>query len=66
MCLFSPTQMIQFLKSKKFFLKRIVTHLGTSAITELLLRMVQCSEGSAVKKELTEVSLALPLLEACS
>ena len=50
--------MFEFLK-KKDFVDDILRHIGTSAIPDLVLRLITCVEGTDIKQTLLDVSLSI-------
>ena len=52
---FTCLQVFEFLK-KKDFVAHILKHLATSAISDLLLRLITCVEGTNIKQGLLDVS----------
>jgi serine/threonine-protein phosphatase 6 regulatory subunit 2 len=44
----------EFLK-KKEFVSHVLKHLGTSAVSDLLLRLITCVEGTNIKQGVLEV-----------
>lgn len=57
--------MIQFLKKKDGFVGLVLKHLGTSALMDLLLRLVSCVEPAGLRRDVLHVSVR-PLLSAAS
>ena len=51
---FTCLQVFEFLK-KKDFVSHILKHLATSAISDLLLRLITCVEGTNIKQGLLDV-----------
>ena len=49
-------QIIEFIKSKPRFTELLMTHLGTSAIMDLLLRLITMVEGTENKQNILSVS----------
>ena len=50
-------QIIEFIKSKPRFTELLMTHLGTSAIMDLLLRLITMVEGTENKQNILSVSI---------
>ena len=48
-------QMLEYLKSKEDFVDLIVKHLGTSAVMDLLLRLITSVESPQLRQDLLEV-----------
>ncbi len=44
-------QMLEFLKGKEDFIGQLLHHIGTSAIMDLLLRLITCIESPTVRKQ---------------
>lgn len=57
--------MVQFLKKKDGFVGLLLEHLGTSALMDLLLRLVSCVEPPGLRRDVLHVSVR-PLLSAAS
>ena len=51
--------MLEYLKSKEDFVNAIVKHLGTSAVMDLLLRLITSVESPQLRQDLLEVKLAI-------
>ena len=49
--------MLEYLKSKEDFVNAIVKHLGTSAVMDLLLRLITSVESPQLRQDLLEVKL---------
>ena len=47
--------MFDYLKTKKDFVGTLLHHIGTSAIMDLLLRLITCIESSETKRAVVEV-----------
>ena len=54
------TQMIEFLRGKDDFVGQLLHHLGTSAIMDLLLRLITCIESPECRNTCITVSTPLP------
>lgn len=52
-------QMLEYLKSKEDFVNAIVKHLGTSAVMDLLLRLITSVESPQLRQDLLEVKLTV-------
>ena len=52
--------MVEFLKAKEDFVGQLLHHLGTSAIMDLLLRLITCIESTECRNEAISVSF-IPL-----
>lgn len=50
-------QMLEYLKNKEGFLSQLLKHLQTSAIMDLLLKLVTCVENRTSKLEISQVCL---------
>ena len=50
-------QMLEFLKSKDDFMGQLLRHLGTSAIMDLLLRLITCIEATDTRTACITVSV---------
>lgn len=48
--------MLEYLKSKEDFVDLIVKHLGTSAVMDLLLRLITSVESPQLRQDLLEVN----------
>lgn len=48
-----------FLRKKDRFVSLVLRHLGTSALMDLLLRLVSCVEPAGLRQEVLHVSVAL-------
>lgn len=48
-------QVIEYIKSKPKFTELLLTHLGTSAVMDLLLRLITCVEGNENKQNILTV-----------
>ena len=55
-------QVFEFLK-KKEFVDDILRHIGTSAIPDLVLRLITCVEGTDIKQTLLDVSLNFDFID---
>lgn len=55
--------MILFLKKKDRFLSLVLKHIGTSALMDLLLRLVSCVEPVGLRQEVLHVSVRPVLSE---
>lgn len=55
--------MLEYLKSKEDFVDLIVKHLGTSAVMDLLLRLITSVESPQLRQDLLEVSLYFECLD---
>lgn len=55
--------MLEYLKSKEDFVDLIVKHLGTSAVMDLLLRLITSVESPQLRQDLLEVSLSFECLD---
>lgn len=53
---FFPPQIVDFLKKKHDFVDLIIKHIGTSAIMDLLLRLLTCIEPPQPRQEVLNVS----------
>uniref|UniRef100_A0A2K5E220 Serine/threonine-protein phosphatase 6 regulatory subunit 2 n=1 Tax=Aotus nancymaae TaxID=37293 RepID=A0A2K5E220_AOTNA len=53
-------QVITFLKKKDKFISLVLKHIGTSALMDLLLRLVSCVEPAGLRQEVLHVSLGVP------
>jgi len=51
--------MLEYLKSKEDFVNAIVKHLGTSAVMDLLLRLITSVESPQLRQDLLEVKLTI-------
>lgn len=51
--------MLEYLKSKEDFVNAIVKHLGTSAVMDLLLRLITSVESPQLRQDLLEVKPTL-------
>ena len=51
--------MLEYLKSKEDFVDLIVKHLGTSAVMDLLLRLITSVESPQLRQDLLEVNISL-------
>nr|BAC38872.1 unnamed protein product [Mus musculus] len=49
-------QVIMFLKKKEKFISQLLKHIGTSALMDLLLRLVSCVEPVGLRQEVLHVS----------
>ena len=49
--------MILFLKKKDRFVSLVLQHIGTSALMDLLLRLVSCVEPAGLRQEVLHVSV---------
>ena len=47
--------MIEYIKSKPKFTELLLTHLSTSAVMDLLLRLITCVEGNENKQNILTV-----------
>ena len=54
-------QTLDFIKSKQDFLGSVLKHLGTSAIMDLLLRLVTCVESEELRAQILAVSFLVVL-----
>lgn len=54
--------MILFLKKKDRFVSLVLQHIGTSALMDLLLRLVSCVEPAGLRQEVLHVSVRAPPL----
>jgi len=54
-------QVLEFLKSQEHFLDRVLYHLGTSAIMDLLLRLVTSMEPTECRNSCVQVICILSL-----
>lgn len=52
--------MITFLKKKDKFISLVLKHIGTSALMDLLLRLVSCVEPAGLRQEVLHVSPGVP------
>ena len=48
---------------KKEFVDDILRHIGTSAIPDLVLRLITCVEGTDIKQTLLDVSLNFDVID---
>ena len=55
-------QTLEFLRSKEDFIGQLLHHLGTSAIMDLLLRLITCIESPELRMDAISVSLSALLL----
>ncbi|XP_027730595.1 serine/threonine-protein phosphatase 6 regulatory subunit 1-like, partial [Vombatus ursinus] len=55
-------QIVSFLRNKADFVPLLLHHIGTSAIMDLLLRLLTCVEQPPLRREVLDVSPASPLL----
>ena len=55
--------MLEYLKSKEDFVDLIVKHLGTSAVMDLLLRLITSVESPQLRQDLLEVSMSYEYLD---
>lgn len=51
--------MLEYFKSKEDFVNAIVKHLGTSAVMDLLLRLITNVESPQLRQDLLEVEFLL-------
>lgn len=51
--------MLEYLKSKEDFVNAIVKHLGTSAVMDLLLRLITSVESPQLRQDLLEVKFTV-------
>ena len=49
-------QVIEYIKAKQGFTGLLLTHIGTSAVMDLLLRLITCVEGTENKQNILTVS----------
>ena len=56
--------MLEYLKSKEDFVDLIVKHLGTSAVMDLLLRLITSVESPQLRQDLLEVCWHLLLVSS--
>lgn len=49
--------MIEYLKAKEGFLSQLLKHLRTSAIMDLILKLVTCVENKNTRIEISQVTL---------
>uniref|UniRef100_A0A8C9PA81 Serine/threonine-protein phosphatase 6 regulatory subunit 3 n=1 Tax=Spermophilus dauricus TaxID=99837 RepID=A0A8C9PA81_SPEDA len=54
-----PEQIVDFLKKKRDFVDLIIKHIGTSAIMDLLLRLLTCIEPPQPRQDVLNVSRVL-------
>ena len=54
--LFFLFQILEFLKSRDDFVGTLLRHIGTSAIMDLLLRLLTCIESPEIRRAMVEVS----------
>ncbi|XP_027487672.1 serine/threonine-protein phosphatase 6 regulatory subunit 2-like, partial [Corapipo altera] len=54
-------QVIAFLRKKDKFISLVLKHIDTSAMMDLLLRLISCVEPAALRHDVLNVSLALPV-----
>lgn len=61
------SQIFEYLKGKDDFVGRLLHHMGTSAVMDLLLRLITCIESVDIRKAVIEVCAYRPfsLLLAC-
>jgi len=52
-----PIQILEFLQSREDFVGVLLHHIGTSAIMDLLLRLLTCIESPEIRRAMIEVSL---------
>ena len=52
-------QILEFLKSREDFVGTLLRHIGTSAIMDLLLRLLTCIESTEIRRAMVEVSFIL-------
>lgn len=52
-------KMLEYFKSKEDFVNAIVKHLGTSAVMDLLLRLITNVESPQLRQDLLEVEFLL-------
>ena len=50
-------QILEFLKSREDFVGTLLRHIGTSAIMDLLLRLLTCIESPDIRRAMVEVRL---------
>jgi hypothetical protein len=55
---FTCFQVLEFLKSKENCISLLLKHLGTSAIMDLLLKLITCIEGAEMKQNILNVSIS--------
>ena len=48
-------QILEFLKSREDFVGTLLRHIGTSAIMDLLLRLLTCIESPDIRRAMVEV-----------
>lgn len=53
-------QVIAFLRKKDKFISLVLKHIGTSALMDLLLRLVSCVEPVGLRQEVLHVSVWAP------
>lgn len=53
-------QVIVFLRKKDKFISLLLKHIGTSALMDLLLRLVSCVEPAGLRQEVLHVSVWAP------
>lgn len=53
-------QVIAFLRKKDKFISLVLKHIGTSALMDLLLRLVSCVEPVGLRQEVLRVSVWAP------
>uniref|UniRef100_A0A5F8HJG6 Protein phosphatase 6 regulatory subunit 2 n=1 Tax=Monodelphis domestica TaxID=13616 RepID=A0A5F8HJG6_MONDO len=53
-------QVITFLKKKDQFISLVLKHIDTSAMMDLLLRLISCVEPAALRQEVLNVSGSIP------
>ena len=58
-------QIVEFLRKREDFVDLMIKHIGTSAIMDLLLRMLTCIEPQQLRQDVLNVSVALCLF-GCS
>lgn len=60
-------QVIAFLRKKDKFISLVLKHIGTSALMDLLLRLVSCVEPAGLRQEVLHVSVwaLLPVCAVC-
>ncbi len=58
---YSCVQVLEFLKKRGRLVPDLLRHVGTSAISDLLVRLINCVEGNDIKQDLLDVRAILKL-----